>query len=70
MEKEPDWKESLQNTIIFDPGDWGKRKRSAWIYGIIVGWDQDSLRELALRHKWDTAELARLQQLHLDFLNS
>lgn len=32
---------SLQTTIACDVRDWSLDKRSAWIWGVLVGWDED-----------------------------
>lgn len=60
--------ESLHDAIVFGARDWSLGSDSAWIYGIIVGWDAASLRELAATYAWSEASVARLQQLHADFV--
>lgn len=57
------WAESLRNCIAFDSMDWGACKRHAFIYGIVLGWDEESLFELATKHKWDPATVHRLRGL-------
>lgn len=42
-----------KDAIVFDSRDWVENKRDAWIYGIVVGWDDDSLNELAQKFRWD-----------------
>ncbi len=56
--------ESLQNCIAFHSRDWARDKRDAWVYGVIVGWDDASLKELAFKHCWYDETVARLKRLH------
>ncbi len=34
--------QSLQTTIAFDSRDWSIDKRLAWIYGVLMGWDDEA----------------------------
>lgn len=60
-------KDSLYYTIANDPRDWAKCKRDAWIYGIIVGWDEESLQQIKEQHKWSQRDADRLSLLHEKF---
>jgi len=53
---------SLAATIAFDVRDWSLSSRDAWIYGIAVGWDDDALAELTVKHEWPPGEVARLRR--------
>jgi hypothetical protein len=59
--------ESLKDTIAFDSLDYGMNKRSAWIYGIVMGWDDPSLQELEAKGFWNAQQSLRLKQLHTNF---
>lgn len=54
---------SLQATMAFDSRDWSVVRRDAWLYGIVVGWD-DALPEVAKKHRWDAVDVARLKRLN------
>lgn len=66
--------EALRNALIFNSRDWGAQKVDAWLWGIIVGWDdddspdEDAMGELAARHGWDEFDVENLRALHRDFL--
>jgi len=56
--------ESLQNTIASDVADWAADKRMAWIYAILMGWDDEAMDEVAKKHKWKSEDVARLRRYH------
>lgn len=59
--------ESLRTAIACSSRDWAMHHRDAWIYGIVCGWDDDSLRDLAAQFGWGRGEVARLKRLRGDF---
>lgn len=59
--------ESLKATISLHSRDWSLNHRDAWLYGIICGWDEFSLRELKKLHGWDDETISRLIKLNKDF---
>lgn len=60
-------KESLISVVAFSPRDWSLNAKDAWLYGIICGWDKESLLELKTKFQWSDNETKRLQDLHVDF---
>jgi hypothetical protein len=58
---------SLGNALAFDARDWSKSKRDAWIYGVVLGWDE-ALSEVAEAHGWDAETQRRLVRLHERFM--
>lgn len=60
--------ESIECTIAFDVRDWSSDRRSAWIYGIVFGWDGESFDELSKQYGWDSADKIRLSKLHQQWL--
>lgn len=44
--------------------DWSLNHRDAWAYGIILGWNDGALAELAVRHRWSDEEVTRLKKLN------
>lgn len=68
---------ALRNTLAFGSADWGEDRSTAWMYGIVVGWDDDepepgetgreAMDELARRHRWSPAQVERLRELHRRF---
>ncbi len=58
---------SIQSAMMFHVDvDWNRHHREAWIYGIVLGWD-DSLQVVAKKHGWSDKEVARLKRLHEQF---
>lgn len=56
--------DSLHSAIVFSSHDWSRDKRLAWVYGIIVGWDDDSFEELKERFGWSDKTIERLKKYH------
>jgi hypothetical protein len=61
--------ESIECAIAFDVRDWSSDRRSAWIYGIVFGWDEESFDELSKQYGWDNADKIRLADLHRQWLD-
>jgi len=59
--------DSLLSTITGDVADWAQNRRMAWIYGIICGWDDEAMEELAQDFNWPEHEKQRLGRLHEKF---
>lgn len=63
--------ESLECTIAFDVKDWGSDRRSAWIYGIILGWDdEECFNEFKYKFGWDDKTIERLKKLRGNYLKA
>lgn len=56
--------DSIEGVIAFDVRDWSEDRRSAWIYGVVFGWDDSSVADLKTKYKWDNSDIQRLNQLH------
>ena len=59
--------ESIAACIAFSPEDWGQHHRMAWIYGIVFGWDDESMAEMARRHRWRPDDVQRLRRLNAGY---
>ena len=59
--------EAIDCTLAFATKDWSVDKNDAWIYGIVAGWDDDSLKELSAKFRWTTATVEKLKKLHAAF---
>lgn len=60
-------KESLQMTVACDSRDWSSDKRDAWIYGIVLGWCEAAMVEIALKFNWSKEDVERLNKLYKEF---
>lgn len=58
---------SLRDTLAFAVDDWAATRAMAWTWGIIEGWDSESMGELAEQFKWTPEQTARLNRLHEAF---
>jgi hypothetical protein len=58
-----DWRKSLLYAIAFSSRDWSINRNDAWIYGIVAGWDRESIDELKQLHHWTDDAVARLTEL-------
>ena len=56
--------ESMRATMAFSAQDWSLTHRDAWLYGLVVGWDDESSSELTKKHGWKPETVERLRQLH------
>jgi hypothetical protein len=59
--------ESLVNLLAFSSKDWSIEKSDAWVYGIISGWDDETLKELQTKFEWHDLDVKRLKILHANF---
>ena len=64
------WKESLNSCLVFHSRDWAANKRDAWLYGIIVGWNDECLAELKEQHGWNDEAVERLKRLRRQYVDS
>lgn len=60
---------SLSAAVACHVRDWSEHRRDAWIYGIVVGWE-DALAEVARDHRWDAATVERLTRLRAAFVRA
>ena len=61
--------ESIRTAMAMSPKDWSLNHRDAWIYGIVLGWDDASLVEVSRLHQWDYNTISRLVMLRKKFDN-
>ena len=54
---------SCVTTMNLDSRDWSMRRRDAWFYGILVGWDE-ALPEIADRYDWSATTVAQLREMN------
>ena len=54
--------ESAEIALIGYVGDITIDKRLTWVYGILVGWNDESLKEYAERHNVSKSEIRRLKE--------
>lgn len=67
--------QSLEDSLAFASNDWAGSRAGAWIYGIVLGWenpdepddDDPPWTELHERFGWDGDTIDRLKALHAAF---
>lgn len=70
--------EALHNLITFSSRDFGADRTDAWLYGIVVGWDNEdtdpdpedlgAMDELAATFGWDAQTVAQLRELRSQWI--
>ncbi|GAA3330621.1 hypothetical protein HP467_07335 [Curtobacterium albidum] len=58
--------ESLRNTLALSSRDWNTYGDVAWLWGVLLGWeddDEDYLPGVAAQWRWSEAQVARLRRL-------
>lgn len=57
--------ESVADAIAYDVHDWFENRRTAWIWCIVYGVDDDESWEYFVKmHNWDDEDRARARELH------
>lgn len=62
-----DPREALRRAMSFAVDDWGSSRAMAWVWGIVNGWEDDAMAELAAEYSWDAETIARVRRLHRAF---
>jgi hypothetical protein len=52
--------ESVRDTMACDVRDWSRDRNDAWVFGILLGWEE-ALDEVAAKHRWKDEDVARLR---------
>lgn len=66
MERVCEALDSLRTVIATSSRDWSSTPGDAWIWGVVLGWDEPALAEVAAQHGWDEAACARLRRMSQD----
>lgn len=59
--------ESIKSCLAFHSRDWFVNSRDAWLYGIVHGWDDETLAEAQVKFGWTPETVARIKRLHKEF---
>ena len=62
--------DSLHSLLVFSSRDAGANEEDAWLYGIIVGWEDEdgsAMNELREKFRWDDQTVLELRSLHTEF---
>ncbi len=62
--------EAIHSALVKTSEDLSLKKRDAWIYGIVCGWDDPSYQELAPLHNWTTEDIERNKRLHTAYITA
>lgn len=60
-------REALQSAITVMAtwsGDWSTENRLVWLYGLVCGWEEESLQSFAKKWDWSQEDVERLQCYH------
>jgi regulator of replication initiation timing len=57
--------DALNRVFVTNSRDWGANRTEAWLWGVVVGWDNDggneALEHLATKFGWNRAAVAQLR---------
>lgn len=64
--------EAIRTLLATDSRDWSDDRGDAWLWGIVMGWDDEdpecsAMELVAAKHGWDEQTVARLRVLHERF---
>lgn len=59
--------DSLASTLCGMSIDISNCQKLSWIYGIVIGWNDECLTELSQQHNWDIRMIERLKYLHQQY---
>lgn len=60
----------LVMSIAGSSKDFSETKFEAYMYGVIMGWDNDSYEELKSKHGWSDDVINYQKQLHQNFIRA
>lgn len=61
--------EAIKDIICFSSRDWSENRGDAWLYGIVIGWDDGAMMELASKFDWGKSQIDLLKELHGKFVS-
>lgn len=44
--------------------DWATDRHDAFLYAILIGWDDEALKEIAAKHRWNEHRVKYVQEMH------
>lgn len=54
---------SVCNMMRVDPRDWAADRRDAYLWAVLIGWDDDTLPEIAAKHRWDEHRIKYVREM-------
>ena len=57
----------IAETFAFASDDLGADKRMAFLYAIVLGWDDASYRELQPKHNWSDEDVVMMKNWHKEY---
>lgn len=62
--------QALVMSLCRTPKDMGEHKFDAYLYGVIVGWEDSSYEELKIRHTWSEEVIEYQKLLHQNYIKA
>jgi hypothetical protein len=59
--------QKLRETMCFTSRDVGEDKMIAFMYAIIVGWNDEAYEDLRKTHNWSDRDIALQKEWHLNY---
>ncbi|MGA5670037.1 hypothetical protein ACPCTG_31720 [Streptomyces pseudogriseolus] len=51
------------NMMRVDSRDWAADRGDAYLWGVLVGWDDDALKEIAVKHRWNEHRVKYVREM-------
>ena len=62
--------DSMRTVMSTHVRDWATNKRDAWLWGIVCGWNDEAMSEVAQKFSWDKQTVARLRRYRKAFMEA
>lgn len=55
--------QNYMRVAVDDRRDWTADRHDAYLYGVLAGWDDEALQEVAAKHRWNEHRIAYVRQM-------
>jgi hypothetical protein len=54
---------NYMRVAVGDTRDWTADRHDAYLWSVLIGWDDDTLQEVAVKHRWDEHRIAYVREM-------
>jgi hypothetical protein len=54
---------SICNMMRVDSRDWAADRRDVYLWGVLIGWDDEALEEIAAKHRWNEHRVKYVREM-------
>jgi hypothetical protein len=55
---------AVRNMMRVDSRDWAADRGDAYLWAVLIGWDDDALNEVATKHRWNEHRVKYVREMH------